>query len=206
MVSSPSTVHESILNALMSGLTCIMETIPVPTNVLFFQMAPNSGYENKSICTIPDLMIKLWSRNNEARHHGLQTIWLMESAFSQSNVSVMDKLQAYVDDEPDLLVIGKILIKQATLYHSPSSKQSILKKLRSSALLPKNEWTRGVESYSEIVVDKHTWFSLSSVKFHVWMRKPGASKIGLDSLNGDGYAFGVSIRFIYPGSNINNII
>ena len=63
-----------------------------------------------------------------------------------------------------------------------------------------------MESYSEIVVDKHTWFSLSSVKFHVWMRKPGASKIDLDSLNGDGYTFGVSIRFIYPGSNINNII
>ena len=206
MVSSPSAVHKSILNALMSGLTCIMETIPVPTNVLFFQMAPNSGYENKSICAIPDLMITSWSCNDEACHHGSRTIWLMESMFSQSNVSVMDKLQAYVDDEPDLLIVGKILIKQATLYCSPSSKQSISKKLLSSALLPKDEWTRGVERYSEIVVDKHTWFSLSSVEFHVWTRKPGASKIDLDSLNGDGYAFGVSICFIYPGSNINNVI
>ena len=206
MVSSPSAVHESILNVLMSGLTCIMETIPVPANVLFFQMAPNSGYENKSICAIPDLMIKLWSRNDEARRHGSRTIWLMESAFSQSDVSVMDKLQAYVDDEPNLLVVGKILIKQAMPYYSPGSKQSISKKLRSSALLPKDEWTRGVERYSEIIVDEHTWFSLSSVEFHVWTCKPGASKINLDSLNGDGYAFGVSIRFIYPGSNIDNVI
>lgn len=36
----------------------------------------------------------------------------MESAFSQSDRNVMDKLQAFIQDLPDLLVVGKIIVKQ----------------------------------------------------------------------------------------------
>lgn len=71
------------------------------------------------------------------------------------------------------------------------------------------QWEHGREDpreYAEVVVDGHTWFSLSSVEFHVWVRKPGASKVDVDSLDSDGYAFGVSVRFIYQGSNIDNNI
>ena len=60
--------------------------------------------------------------------------------------------------------------------------------------------------YSQVVIDKHTWFSLSSVEFHVWIRKPGASKIDINSVDGDGYAFGVSIHLIYQGSNVDSNI
>lgn len=51
-----------------------------------------------------------------------------------------------------------------------------------------------------MVVDDYTWFSLSSVEFHVWIRKPGESKIDLDSLSGDGYAFG-----LYPTVDFDDV-
>ena len=191
----------------MGGLSCTLENILVPPNIMYCQVAPNSGYESKSIRTIPDLMIKLWSHDDQDRHHDSQTIWLFESAFSQSDADIMDKLRAYVDDEPDLLVVGKILIKQAIPYRRPGANQSIVRRLRRSQLMSKKEWAKDVETYSQVVVDKHTWFSLSSVEFHVWIRKPGASKIDINSVDGDGYAFGVSIHLIYQGSNIDgNII
>ena len=206
MVSSSSAVHESILNLVMGGLSCTLENIPVPPNIMYCQVAPNSGYESKSICTIPDLMIKLWSCDDQDHHHDSQTICLFESAFSQSNTDIMDKLQAYVDDKPDLLVIGKILIKQAIPYCRPGANQSIVRRLQWSQLMSKKEWAKDVETYSPVVVDKHTWFSLSSVEFHVWICKPGALKININSVDGDDYAFGVSIHLIYQGSNVDSNI
>ena len=195
------------MNSVMGGLSCTLENIPVPPNIMYCQVAPNSGYESKSIHTIPDLMIKLWSRDDQDHHHDSQTIWLFESAFSQSDADIMDKLWAYVDDEPDLLVIGKILIKRAIPYPRLGANQSIVKRLQRSQLMSKKEWAKDVETYSQVVVDKHMWFSLSSVKFHVWICKPGASKININYVDGDGYAFGVSIHLIYQGSNIDgNII
>ena len=195
MVSSPSAVHESILNSVMGVLSCTLENIPVPPNIMYCQVTPNSGYESKSIRTIPDLMIKLWSRDDQDRHHDSQTIWLFESAFSQSDADVMDKLWAYVNDEPDLLVIGKILIKQAIPYRRLGANQSIVRRLRWSQLMSKKEWAKDVET-SQVVVNKHMWFSLSSVEIHVWIHKPGASKIDINSVDGDGYAFGVSIHLM----------
>ena len=51
---------------------------PVPPNTMYCQVAPNSGYKSKSICTIPNLMIKLWSCDDQDCHHDSQTIWLFE--------------------------------------------------------------------------------------------------------------------------------
>jgi len=52
----------------------------------------------------------------------------MESAFSQSDCDVMQKLNTYIRDLPDLLVIRKILVKQ-TKYCSLGLKASIAQQL-----------------------------------------------------------------------------
>lgn len=53
------------------------------------------------------------------------------------------------------------------------------------------------QEYAQVVIDGHTWFSLSSIELHVWIQKPGELKIDLDSLRGDGYAYGVHPHFVY---------
>ncbi|KIM55659.1 hypothetical protein SCLCIDRAFT_30206 [Scleroderma citrinum Foug A] len=47
------------------------------------------------------------------------------------------------------------------------------------------------QEYAEVVIDGHMWLSLASVKFHVWIHKNGALKIDVDSLDRDGYTFGM---------------
>ena len=86
MVLSPSAAHESVLAAVMEGLGGILKTIPIPKSELYCQIYANSSYQSESICLIPDMTIKmLINKSQEGPCRKLQNIWLMESAFSQSN-------------------------------------------------------------------------------------------------------------------------
>jgi len=112
MVSSPTAVHESVLVAMNRSLTWTLVTIPVPVQTLLCTVMANNYFEGDSIHTIPDLTIKL-HRDQVGRE-----IWLMESAFSQTNESVMKKLRGYVRDIPGLLVVGKILFQESAVSQS----------------------------------------------------------------------------------------
>ena len=118
----------------------------------------------------------------------------MESTFSQSNHDVMRKLGAYICNLPDLLIIGKILVKQATQYwHSPCLRATGTQWLRTSPLLSCSQWANNYgdgQNFVRIAVDGHTWFSLASVEIHLWVHQHSA-KIDLNCSNGDGYASGV---------------
>ena len=69
-----------------------------------------------------------------------------------------------------------------------------------SELMTADDWMSrygDAQEYARVVIDGHTWFSLSSIELHVWIQKPGELKIDLDSLRGDGYASGVHPHFVY---------
>ena len=195
--SSPTPAHESVLGTIMFITGHALGTIPAPVGMLP-QTRTNNCFNEDSICGIPDLAIMMWGQDGEGGNREPRALWLMESAFSQSDRDVMQKLNAYVRDLPDLLVVGKILVKQTKKYRSPGSKASIAQRLRSSRLLKRGEWSSDygkLQGFSEIVVDGHMWFSLSSVTIHVWVRQHGNSKIDLSCSDGNGYSSGVR-RFI----------
>ncbi|KAI6119908.1 hypothetical protein EDD16DRAFT_1519266 [Pisolithus croceorrhizus] len=60
---------------------------------------------------------------------------------------------------------------------------------------------RDPDVFSRVVVDGHTWFSLSSVEIYVWTRQPGDTRIILDYQESDGYAFGT----FYPTVHLDGI-
>ena len=194
MVSSPSAAHESILNTVMEDLARILTTIPIPPDIVCCRVCPNTGYQSELICAIPDLTILMFSKRLAESPRLLQTIWVMESTFNQSDNDVMEKLRCYTHSNPDLLVAGKIIVKQSRQWSSPGSIKSLVKNLCSSELVTQVEWPGiygNAAKYLEVVVDKYSWFSLSSAELHLWIRKPGATKIDLDCRDGDSYAFGV---------------
>ncbi|KAI6013293.1 hypothetical protein EDC04DRAFT_2904708 [Pisolithus marmoratus] len=199
MVSSPSAAHESVLHAIMKGLDHILDTIPLSKSSVTCQMMTAHSVDTVSVEAVPDLTVMMCTKAGQAG----RPIWLMECAFSQSDHNVMRKLNTYVQDIPSVLVVGKILIKQAEKYRSPGSNCSIAPRLRSSDLMTMDEWTGdvGVDEYAHVVVDGHTWFLLSSVEIHLWMRQPGKPWIEMNDLNGDGYAFGT----LYPTVDLDNI-
>jgi len=183
MFSSLSSAHESILIAFKADLSTTLRTILAPKSALPC-VNSNKHFQEDSISGVPDLTIMMWGKGDRG-HHEPRSLCIMESAFTQSNHDVMRKL-------PDLLVIGKILIKQAKRYRNPCSKPTVMQQLRSSVLMSRGEWSDDYgdgEEFTQIVVDaRHTWFSLSSAKIHVWVRQHGAK---LDLTNSDGYASGV---------------
>jgi len=91
-------------------------------------------------------------------HCLLHTIWEMESAFTQSNGNVMDKLWAYVHDNPQLLVVSKIIINQSAPWSSPGLAKSVMKNLHLSKLMMEEEWPGiygDAKKYTEVVIDNY---------------------------------------------------
>ncbi|KAI5993370.1 hypothetical protein EDC04DRAFT_2806391 [Pisolithus marmoratus] len=173
MVSSPSLAHESIL-------TVVMRNLGSGAHV-DCQVYTNSYVKGPSVCFILDLLMRMDSDNTLYLSCPL---WLMECAFTQTDCNVMHKLRAYIDDNP-------MLLQHPTC--SPGSNGSIVKELRSSGLLTPAEW--------RLIIDGHTWFSLSSAEIHLWMWQPGDFKLDIDRQEGDGYAFGT----LYPTVNLSDI-
>ena len=193
MVALPSAAHKSILVTLMQRVDHILDTIPLPESILYCQVLLNDYHQGDTLHAVPDSTVKMFSKNSEGNREP-ETLWLIESAFTQSNTNVTKKLHAYIDDIPNLQVIGKILLKQRVKYMAPSSNSAFGTKLRSAPLMVKKAWAKNygnAENFSSIVVDGYRWFTLLSAEIHIWTRQPGESKINIDCLDRNGYAFGV---------------
>ena len=195
MVTSPSAAHKLVLSAIIRHLHFVLLSLPVSASILTYQISANWPVEGPSIYAIPDLMIlEITEGGTEDR-----PLCFMESVFLQRDKAVMDKLQNYVYDHPDVLMVGKILMKQAMLYHSPGSNGSLVPHLQSSELMMWTKWKGdlGPQDFASVVVDGHTWFSLSSVEIHAWTCEDGP--INVDCLDSDRYTFRVCCSLIYCG-------
>lgn len=199
VMSSPSAVHGFVLESIMTGLDRVLGTIAVPKTTLVFRTMTAKTIITDSIHAIPDLSIIMCTEGSRLG----RLVCLMECAFSQSDCDVMRKLNTYVRDIPDLLVVGKILVKEAERYASPGSDSSVAPQLRSSDTMTGEEWghDQGADEFHRVVVDGHTWFSLSSVEIHVWTRQAGRSEIEIDHSDGGEYAVGT----LYPTVNLGDI-
>ena len=58
--------------------------------------------------------------------------------------------------------------------------------------------------FSSVTVDSFMWFSLTSVESHLWMHKPGESKIRMGCLDEDNYAYRVRLHFIFQRFSTDN--
>ena len=189
MVLSPTPAHESVLTVLKRRLTCLLDSIPVSYKVHLEVESAALIRVSPEVSWIPDAVVELWSKHNTKSRR----LWLVESAFSQTDVNVMEKLRRYVLAVPDLLVVCKISFEQTRKFESPSLKGSTVKPLRSAPLLTESEWRQRVgEEFADIVVEGHTWFSLSSVVVHVWVRPPDNRSINIDQPVIGSYSTGIS--------------
>ena len=207
MALSPTVAHESVLKIVLMDLTNILDTIPIHTTTVSCDVSASAAHRGSSIHGVPDLTVQMWQEGHNAGSLLLQTIWVIESVFSQSDRDATDKLLRYVEDVPGLLVVGKLSLKQATPFCSPGSDESIVEDLRSSELMSRAEWTSyaSAEGFTSVTADGYTWFSLASVEFHLWIRKPGESKIRMHCLDEDSYAYGVCLRFVFQRFSTDDI-
>ncbi|KIM59841.1 hypothetical protein SCLCIDRAFT_27076 [Scleroderma citrinum Foug A] len=203
MALSPTAAHESVLKVVLTDLTNILDTIPIHTTTISCDISASAAHQGSSIRGVPDLMVQMWQEGHNVGSLLPQMIWVIESVFSQSDHDTTDKLLHYVEDIPGLLVVGKLLLKQATPFRSPGSDESIVRDLQSSELMSRAEWTSyaSAEGFTSVTMDSYTWFSLTSVEFHLWIHKPGELKIRMHCLDEDSYAY----RMIYPNVAFDNV-
>ncbi|KIM70409.1 hypothetical protein SCLCIDRAFT_18562 [Scleroderma citrinum Foug A] len=181
------------------GLTLSLSPPETPSPT-YSTSSPASSASHPTSTGIEDLSAKIMSASSspgylklaeQATQPILQPQELV-APMRQSDKDVMDKLHDYVYDAPDLLVVCKIVLKEAKRYCGPGLKWSSAKQLRSTALMSQREWRRRVDNgFALVIVDDYMWLSLLSVELHVWIHQPGKSKIDLNHSNGDGYAVGM---------------
>ena len=190
MVLSPLPAHESILREITKMLTTVLATMPISQKIMNRTVVGNTPFIGQSIFAIPDLMVLTAHRGSLKERQR----WIMECAFSQKDEDAMQRLQQYICDDPDILVVGKIVIKQASTYHSPGSNVNLATQLRLAPLVTFSEWLAfrsDEDEFGQVEVDDFSWFSLAYAEIHLWVRSPGNSAINLDCLDGNSYASGV---------------
>ena len=112
----------------------------------------------------------------------------MECTFSQKDEDAMQRLQQYIHDDPDILVVRKIVIKQATMYRSPGSNVNLATQLWLAPLVTFSEWLAlrsDEDEFRQVEVDDFTWFSLAHAEIHLWVHSPSNSAINLNCLDGN---------------------
>ena len=190
MVLSPLPAHESILREINKMLTTVLATMPISEKIMNQTVVGNTPFIGQSIFGIPDLMV-LTAHCGSLKE---RQRWIMECTFSQKDEDATQRLQQYIHDDPDILVVGKIVIKQASTYRSPGSDVNLATHLRLAPLMTFSQWL-GLRSdedeFGQVEVDDFSWFSLAHAEIHLWVHSPGNSAINLDRLDGNSYACGV---------------
>ncbi|KAG1721682.1 hypothetical protein EDD22DRAFT_962436 [Suillus occidentalis] len=100
-----------------------------------------------------------------------------ESAFSQDGFSLFEKLTKTVRANPHLLLIIAAFLEENFLFHSPDKSSLAWEELMSRPFLEtSDDFIALMEDKSPpaldvpVVVFRHTWCSLGSVEFKVWVR------------------------------------
>ncbi|KAG1732712.1 hypothetical protein EDB19DRAFT_1911870 [Suillus lakei] len=119
-----------------------------------------------------------------------------ESAFSQDDFSLFEKLTKMVQANPYLLLIIAALLGEEFLFHSPEKSSPVWQELLSRPFLEtSDDFIALMQDESPpaldvpVVVFRHTWCSLGSVEFKVWVRgddQPIDIKTNDDNLTAEG--------------------
>jgi hypothetical protein len=141
---------------------------------------------------IPDLRISI--QNVRDRQLTLIIPAIGESAFSQHLTPLYFKLKTAVAANPALLMVIVAVVQELRPYFSPERHSTAYNVLLNE---PRRSWddfhlsADGGDPALDrpIVVEGHTWASLKSVRFKVWLR--GAQAIDIDSVDPNLVADGV---------------
>ncbi|KAG2737786.1 hypothetical protein P692DRAFT_20656231, partial [Suillus brevipes Sb2] len=200
IVEMPSAVHEAPLTALNSAFTCFLAILPfdhdsINTNVLSNVEASNS--------LVPDLRVSLQNMRDAAAEVIVPVIG--ETAFSQHLDALMDKFQESLDADPSLKMVIMAVVTESKRYSSPrKGSLSRMAFMRDGSIRSAKDFIAGSNVLptldAPVIVEGHTWCSVESVRFKVWVR--GDDVIDLASHDPALVAEGT----LYPVDNMDSVL
>ncbi|KAG1766259.1 hypothetical protein EDD22DRAFT_950615 [Suillus occidentalis] len=177
----PSGLHEAPMATIQSAFHNFFRDIPYPKRgMINVNFLTNIEQDD----AIPDLRISI--QNVRDRQLTLIIPAIGESAFSQHLAPLYFKLKTAVAANPALLMVIVAVVQELRPYFSPERHSTAYNVLLNE---PRRSWddfhlsADGGDPALDrpIVVEGHTWASLRSVRFKVWLR--GAQAIDIDSVD-----------------------
>ncbi|KAG2126399.1 hypothetical protein BD769DRAFT_1668399 [Suillus cothurnatus] len=190
IVEMPSAVHEAPLVALHTALTCFLENIPFDRQTINANVLSNI---EASDSLVPDMQISL----QNMRDAGAKVIvpGMAETVFSQHSNTLINKLEDAIIKNPSLLLVITAVVFENTPYRSPKRGSD------TGHLLLRDPSKQSAKNFisetgppalnAPVVVENHTWCSISSVWFKVWVRGNDPIDIYSDDPNlvADGFLY-----------------
>jgi hypothetical protein len=169
IVEMPSAVHEAPLVALHTALTCFFASIPYDRQAINVNVLSNI---EASDSLVPDMRISL--QNMYAEDADVIIPGLAETAFSQHRDALVDKLEDAIIENPSLLLVIAAVVCEDAPYRSPKRGSDTGRALLQDPMKRRAKdfvsATGRPALNAPVVVEGHTWCSISSVWFKVWVR------------------------------------
>ncbi|KAG1739698.1 hypothetical protein EDB19DRAFT_1978090 [Suillus lakei] len=189
----PSAVHEAVFASLHVAFVCFFHSIPYPFMALNVNVLCNAE-ASSSNPTIPDLRVSFQTMTNFKK-----TVYVLiigETAFSQYWRALRVKFKRTIRLNPELLMVIMAVVEECTQYRSPKKKSYTTNMLREKSPRSSDSFNAATGTLpalcNPVVVEGHTWCSIRSVRFKVWVR--GAGPIDINTKNSDLVASGT----LYP--------
>ncbi|KAG2128478.1 hypothetical protein BD769DRAFT_1315324, partial [Suillus cothurnatus] len=168
IVEMPSAVHEAPLVALHTALVCFLENIPFDRKAVNANILSNI---EASESLVPDMRISFQNMKSTTS----ETIipGLAETAFSQHRDVLFDKLEEAIKENPSLLFVIAAVVFENAPYRSPKKGSDAGRALLRDAKRSSNDFLSATGDLptldAPVVVENHTWCSVASVWFKVWV-------------------------------------
>ncbi|KAG2336721.1 hypothetical protein BDR05DRAFT_1005604 [Suillus weaverae] len=193
IVEMPSAVHEAPLVPFHVAFACFFRSIDFDHSLLNVCVLCNT--EASSINpVIPDLRVSIQDMSDTKKK--VHVSLLGETALSQNRRTLLKKFRNAINLNPDLLVAMMAEVDETTGYRSPKKKSPAMAMLRETSPRSSENFNNATGTLpalnNPVQVEGHTWCSIHSVRFKVWVR--GANPINIDTTDKNLVACGT----LYP--------
>lgn len=190
----PSEVHEAPLEHIGFILKASASSMPLRYGKYKVAISHhrNTRVAGKKLNSIPDIHLTISATGGKDPSLKVPRHFLfVESAFSETEAHVKEKLKTYIRDYPDALAV--MMINIIEVHHSfPAATSSIAKAhaLAEGEVVPLS----GDDNPLSASYDGVTLCDVASVSIAIWLRRSNADKpINLDDRDSSVYAEGVSL-------------
>ncbi|KAG2131476.1 hypothetical protein BD769DRAFT_1666491 [Suillus cothurnatus] len=166
----PSAVHEAPFTALYSMFTCFLKNLPFNSTSINANVLSNIKAFNSLIL---DLRVSLQNMRDVVVEVLVPIIG--ETAFSQHTGALMDKFQEVLDADPSIIMATMAVVTKSKHYSSPAKGSPLrMALMRDGSIRLAKDFITGsnvlLTLNAPVIVEGHTWCSVESVMFKVWVR------------------------------------
>ena len=157
---------------MISMLNSVMRSMGHDPEVIQIRVDANTSYHGNRVSGEPDILLQISGRSFHRELFTRCRLMCIEVAFSQGDGVVMEKLRGYIHGIPELMVVGKIIIKEKNKCVGPTDARTI-NRFATRKVQDANRWfpSRNMRNDSgPVVKNGYTWIEIESIEVHIWVR------------------------------------